>query len=152
MVSDVVDNGVVALENISRKIDDGLEPLEAAHKGASEVGGALLASTTTSLVIFAPMIFISGIVGQMFAQLAVVMIVTVSASLFVALTLTPTFAARILRPRAPDSNEDNVQWWEKSYVGALKRVVSHPWKTIMGSSLIAILTLVSLFFLSKNSV
>ncbi|MEC7986833.1 MAG: efflux RND transporter permease subunit, partial [Myxococcota bacterium] len=81
----VVDNGVVALENISRKLDDGLGAIKAAYEGASEVGGALLASTTTTLVIFAPMIFISGIVGQMFAQLAVVMIVTVSASLFVAL-------------------------------------------------------------------
>ena len=52
----VVDNGVVALENISRKLDEGLSPKDAAFQGASEVGGALLASTTTTLVIFAPMI------------------------------------------------------------------------------------------------
>ena len=79
----VVDNGVVALENISRKIDEGMDRFQAAYEGASEVGGALLASTTTTLVIFAPMMFIAGIVGQMFAQLAVVMIVTICASLFV---------------------------------------------------------------------
>ena len=93
----VVDNGVVALENISRKIDEGMDRFQAAHEGAAEVGGALLASTTTTLVIFAPMMFIAGIVGQMFAQLAVVMIVTICAS-FVALTATPTLSARFIKP------------------------------------------------------
>ena len=57
----VVDNGVVALENISRKLDEGFPPLEAAYEGASEVSGALIASTTTTLVTFAPMMFISGL-------------------------------------------------------------------------------------------
>jgi len=145
----VVDNGVVALENISRKMDDGLSPIDASYEGASEVGGALLASTTTSLVIFAPMIFISGIVGQMFAQLAVVMIVTVSASLFVALTLTPTMSARFIK-KAVISDTPKVEWWEKLYVKILKKTVHNPWKTIFGASVIAVMTLVSLMFLNSD--
>ncbi|MEC7984362.1 MAG: efflux RND transporter permease subunit, partial [Myxococcota bacterium] len=119
----------------------------AAYEGASEVGGALLASTTTTLVIFAPMIFISGIVGQMFAQLAVVMIVTVSASLFVALTLTPTLSARVLR-----ETEDKAKtvWWEHRYLAILKTSLKRPWMTIIGASFVAVCTFTSLLFLSSD--
>ena len=70
----VVDNGVVALENISRKLDEGFPPLEAAYERTDI--RALIASTTTTLVIFAPMMFISGIVGQC-SQLAIVMVTTI---------------------------------------------------------------------------
>ena len=90
----VVDNAIVVLENITRFVDEGVPPHEAADQGASEVGAAILASTLTTVVIFAPMIFVSGLVGIMFGQLAVIMIVTIGASLFVALTLTPMLAAR----------------------------------------------------------
>ena len=143
----VVDNGVVALENISRKIDEGMDRFQAAYEGASEVGGALLASTTTTLVIFAPMMFIAGIVGQMFAQLAVVMIVTICASLFVALTATPTLSARFIKPSGNGvvSEEDiELKWWEKRYVGALTASIARPWLTLISAVGIAIVTVVLL--------
>ncbi|MCB9699127.1 MAG: efflux RND transporter permease subunit [Alphaproteobacteria bacterium] len=96
----VVDNAIVVLENITRFVDEGVDSSEAARRGASEVSGALLASTATTVVIFAPMIFVSGLVGIMFGQLAVVMIVTIGASLFVAVTLTPMLSARWIQPQA----------------------------------------------------
>ena len=149
----VVDNGVVALENISRKIDEGMDRFQAAHEGAAEVGGALLASTTTTLVIFAPMMFIAGIVGQMFAQLAVVMIVTICASLFVALTATPTLSARFIKPSGNGVvNEEDVElkWWEKRYVGALTASIAKPWFTLISAIGIAIVTIVLLGLLGTD--
>ena len=149
----VVDNGVVALENISRKIDEGIDRYQAAYEGAAEVGGALLASTTTTLVIFAPMMFISGIVGQMFAQLAVVMIVTICASLFVALTATPTLAARFIKPsqEVPQDEESvELKWWEKRYVGALTTSIARPWFTLISAAGIGIVTVVLLGLLGTD--
>ena len=115
----VVDNGVVALENVSEKLMKAWTDFRLHMREHPKVGGALLASTTTTLVIFAPMMFIAGIVGQMFAQLAVVMIVTICASLFVALTATPTLSARFIKPSGSGgvSEEDiELKWWEKRYV------------------------------------
>jgi hydrophobic/amphiphilic exporter-1 (mainly G- bacteria), HAE1 family len=148
----VVDNGVVALENISRKIDEGIDPMQAAHEGASEVGAALVASTTTTLVIFAPMMFISGIVGQMFSQLAIVMIVTISASLVVSLTLTPTLAARLVKRDSRRTVEETSRekWWERSYVRLLDQSMRRPWFTLVGSGLVGVATVVLLSMLGTD--
>ena len=145
----VVDNGVVALENISRKLDEGLSPLDAAYEGASEVSGALIASTTTTLVIFAPMMFISGIVGQMFAQLAVVMITTICASLFVALSATPTMAGRLLKKENAEEATE-LKWWEKRYVSIVSASLNRPWLTIISSALIGVVTIVLLGLLGTD--
>jgi hydrophobic/amphiphilic exporter-1 (mainly G- bacteria), HAE1 family len=154
----VVDNGVVALENISRKIDEGHSKLDAAYEGAKEVSGALLASTTTTLVIFAPMIFISGIVGQMFAQLAVVMIVTISASLFVALSITPMLAGRLVnstKSEVVEFDEDGLvltktTWWENKYKDILSFSLKRPWFTLLGATGIGIVTIVLLSLLGTD--
>ena len=151
----VVDNGVVALENISRKIDEGMPKLEAATDGAAEVGAALLASTTTTLVIFAPMMFIQGLVGQMFGQLATVMITTVSASLFVALTLTPMLAARLVRPAKNVQVNDAATaveptWWERRYVKILSGSLKRPWFTLIGAASIGVATVALLSLLGSD--
>ena len=146
----VVDNAVVALENISRLIDEGGDGKEAAVTGAKEVSGALVASTLTTLVIFAPMMFIAGIVGQVFAQLAIVMIVTISASLFVALSLTPTMAARLIKPRGPIAKKVKVTWWENRYVTVLKRSIARPWFTLISAAIIGAVTLILLSLLGTD--
>lgn len=146
----VVDNGVVAIENISRNIDEGMEAKEAAVSGVSEVSGALVASTLTTLVIFAPMMFISGIVGQMFSQLAIVMIVTISASLFVALTLTPTMAARLISIREGEGDLNKEKWWENLYTDALSFSIARPWYTMISAAVIGVVTLFLLSLLGTD--
>ncbi|MFH0827653.1 MAG: efflux RND transporter permease subunit [Candidatus Omnitrophota bacterium] len=89
----VVDNAIVIVDNVSRKLDRGQKPKEAAIFGASEVGLAISASTFTTIVVFAPMIFLTGIVGVFFKQLAVMITVTLLASLFTALTFSPTLCS-----------------------------------------------------------
>jgi len=94
----VVDNAIVVYENIYRhRSEQGESKHEAALWGASEVGLAITASTATTVAIFVPIIFVKGITGVMFQQLAIVVIIVLLASLFCALTFAPMLSARILR-------------------------------------------------------
>lgn len=93
----VVDNSIVILENITRYMERGVKPYVAATVGTAEVGAAVLASTLTTLAVFIPLMFITGFSGVMFKQLAFVMSAAVGASLFIALTLIPSVAARRLK-------------------------------------------------------
>ncbi len=91
----MVDNAIVVLENIFRLRENGSEPRKAAHQGSSEVAAAIVASTLTTLAIFLPLIFLEGVSGVMFRQLAYVIGFTLLCSLVVALTLVPMLASRI---------------------------------------------------------
>jgi HAE1 family hydrophobic/amphiphilic exporter-1 len=90
----IVDDAIVVLENISRKRDQGLPPLEAANRGAREVAAAVTASTLTTVAVFFPMVFVQGIAGQLFADQALVVTGSLLFSLVVSFTLTPMMAAR----------------------------------------------------------
>lgn len=92
----VVDNAVVVLENIIRHRESGEDIQPAAITGTSEVGLAVSASTLTTVVIFLPLIFLKGVVGVMFHQLAYIVSATLLASLFVSLTLTPMLTSKLL--------------------------------------------------------
>jgi len=103
----VVDDAIVILENILRHLEGGSRPREAAIYGASEVGLAVLVSSLSIVVVFAPMFFAGGLTGVMFSQLAFTVIVTILASLFASLTLTPALASRILHKETKNpSNKD----------------------------------------------
>ncbi|MBW1971775.1 MAG: efflux RND transporter permease subunit [Deltaproteobacteria bacterium] len=90
----VVDDGIVVLENIVRHIERGGRLKASAIFGASEMGMAITASTMSVVVVFVPLMFITGIVGVMFKQLAFVIVVTLLASLFTALSMTPMLSSR----------------------------------------------------------
>jgi HAE1 family hydrophobic/amphiphilic exporter-1 len=93
----VVDNTIVVFENIKRHIDNGERPTQAAIFGTSEMGMAISASTLTTIAVFIPMVFMEGIVGVLFKQLAILTSVTILSSLFTALTLTPMLASILLK-------------------------------------------------------
>jgi HAE1 family hydrophobic/amphiphilic exporter-1 len=93
----VVDNAIVVVDNAMRHLERGKRPQEAAIFGTSEILLAVGASTLTTVVVFLPMLFISGVVGIIFGELAVIITVTLLASLFTALTFTPMLCARWLR-------------------------------------------------------
>lgn len=92
----VVDNAIVVTDNVYRYREKGESPKEAAMKGASEVGLAISASTLTTVVVFLPMAFLTGIIGIMFKQLAILVIVILLASLFTALTFSPMLCSKLL--------------------------------------------------------
>jgi len=93
----VVDNAIVVLENIVQHIEKGSRPRQASIFGTSEMGMAITASTATTLMVFIPMIFVGGVVGLLFKQLAILTTATMVASLVTSLSLTPAAASNLLR-------------------------------------------------------
>lgn len=106
----VLDAAIVVLENIVRLRESGEQAEHAALKGASQVWGALLASTVTTVAIFLPVVFLKDEAGQLFADLALTIAVAVTASLVVALTIVPTAAGRWLAKL--DLHDPHEKWWD----------------------------------------
>ena len=103
----LVDNGIVVLENISRYRAEGEDLVPAAIKGASEVGGAVIASTLTTIAVFLPLAFVDGVAGQLFRDQALTVTFALAISLAVAVTLIPMMASasgRKAPPRGPGSS------------------------------------------------
>src|ERR1700687_2735821 len=92
-----VDDAIVVIENISRHIENGMEPYEAAMKGASEIGFTVLSMSTSLVAVFIPILLMGGVVGRLFREFAVVLSVAIGVSLFISLTATPMMCARFLR-------------------------------------------------------
>ncbi len=108
----LLDNAIVVLENIYRLQESGEPPMKAAVNGTREVSSAIVASTLTTLAVFMPMVFIRGMAGIMFKQLAYVVSFALICSLFVALTLIPMLSSRVLRVTRL-ANPHPKKWSEK---------------------------------------
>jgi hydrophobe/amphiphile efflux-1 (HAE1) family protein len=92
----VVDDAIVMLENIYRHIEDGMKPMEAAIKGAGEIGFTIISISCSLIAVFIPLLLMSGIVGRLFREFAVTVSIAVIISAFVSLTLTPMMCSRFL--------------------------------------------------------
>jgi HAE1 family hydrophobic/amphiphilic exporter-1 len=95
----VVDDAIVMLENIVRHIEMGESPMDAALRGAEEVGFTILSMTLSLAAVFIPLIFMAGVIGRLFREFAVTISVAILVSGFVSLTLTPMLCARFLKPQ-----------------------------------------------------
>ncbi|GAA3732612.1 efflux RND transporter permease subunit [Salinicoccus jeotgali] len=115
----LVDNAVVVIENIYRHLSMGKTPRQAASVGTKEVAGAITASSMTTAAVFLPVVFVSGLVGQLFTPFAVAVVFSLLASLFVALTVVPMLASRILD--APDDNEEEKRR-DRRYMKGLRKL------------------------------
>jgi hydrophobe/amphiphile efflux-1 (HAE1) family protein len=93
----VVDDAIVMIENVSRHIEMGKTPMQAALDGAGEIGFTVLSISISLVAVFIPLLLMSGMVGRMFQEFAVTVTVAIAVSVFVSLTLTPMMAARLLR-------------------------------------------------------
>ncbi|MDE1943159.1 MAG: efflux RND transporter permease subunit [Betaproteobacteria bacterium] len=102
----VVDDAIVMLENISRHIESGLPPLEAALKGAKEVSFTVISISVSLIAVFVPLLLMGGLVGRMFREFAVVLSVAVLVSLVISLTTTPMMCARLLRKTGESPQPD----------------------------------------------
>src|SRR5881296_145908 len=100
----VVDDAIVVIENITRHIEGGMKPYEAAMKGASEIGFTVLSMSTSLVAVFIPILLMGGIVGRLFREFAVVLSVAIGVSLLISLTTTPMMCARFLRPETGRHN------------------------------------------------
>ncbi len=93
----VVDDAIVMLENVYRHIEEGLPPMEAAFKGAKEIGFTILSISLSLVAVFIPLLLMGGIVGRLFREFALTVTMTIAVSAFVALTLSPVMCSRVLR-------------------------------------------------------
>jgi CzcA family heavy metal efflux pump len=123
----VIDDAVVVIEAIHRELMAGLPPREAAARGVSQLAGPVLSSTITTVVVFAPLAFIEGVVGTFFAALSLALAAAVIASLVLALTLVPLLAARLGPPAAHPLEEK----LSHSYGRSLGRVLGRPWVIVL---------------------
>ncbi|MCC6598766.1 MAG: efflux RND transporter permease subunit [Alphaproteobacteria bacterium] len=123
----VVDDAIVVLENIYRRIEEGEPPLSAAFYGTRQVSFAVIATTLVLIAVFAPITFLEGDLGRLFTEFAITMVAAVSFSTFVAVTLCPMLASKILRKteRGGFSTKiDNVfQKFSNGYTRVLKRAL-----------------------------
>jgi multidrug efflux pump len=94
----VVDDAIVVLENITRFIEEGMTPVQAAYRGAKEIGFTVLSMSVSLVAVFIPILLMGGIVGRLFREFAVVLSIAITVSLLVSLTTTPTMCAKFLRP------------------------------------------------------
>jgi len=93
----VVDDAIVMIENIVRHIENGEPPLQAAMRGAGEIGFTVISLTLSLIAVFIPLLFMTGLVGRMFREFALTLTIAVVASAVISLTLTPMMCARLLR-------------------------------------------------------
>ena len=131
----VVDDAIVVLENIMRHVEAGMRPLDAALKGAREVGFTVLSMSLSLVAVFLPVLFMGGIVGRLFHEFAVTLSVAIGISLLVSLTVTPMLAARWLRPHrvaasgAPVRPSGLAGAWDRihrGYARSLRWALGHP--------------------------
>ena len=127
----VVDDAIVVLENIYRRIEMGETALVAAYKGAREVGFAVIATTLALIAVFVPISFLEGDVGRLFSEFALTMAVAVAFSSLVALSLSPMLASKLLRSRIRRGRlnraiNNGFEWLRQIYRSSLKTVLKHP--------------------------
>ncbi|HWD20798.1 MAG TPA: multidrug efflux RND transporter permease subunit [Verrucomicrobiae bacterium] len=146
----VVDDAIVMIENIVRFIEAGDPPMEAALKGAKQIGFTIISLSLSLIGVFIPLIFMTGIVGRLFREFAITMSIAVVVSAVVSLTLTPMMCARLLRPENEDKHgwfyrwtEGFFQWMLGAYDHGLRWVLRHQFFTLM----VAVATLVATVWL-----
>jgi multidrug efflux pump len=153
----VVDDAIVMIENISRFIEEGAAPLEAALKGAEQIGFTILSLTISLIAVLIPLLFMGDIVGRLFREFAVTLAVTILMSAAVSLTLTPMMSAKLLR-HTPD---DQQTWFYRRsekvfndtiafYGRTLEWVLEHETETLLVAIGTLVLTIVLYIVVPKG--
>ena len=128
----VVDDAIVVLENIYTKVEDGLDPKEAAREGSVEIYFAVISTTIAVVAVFLPVIFLEGLTGRLFREFGLVVASAVAISSFVSLTLTPMMSSKLLKKRAVQpwlyrKTEPFFNGLTEAYSGALAGFMKNRW-------------------------
>jgi len=137
----VVDDAVVVLENISRHVEEGVKPLQAALLGAREVGFTVLSMSISLIAVFIPILLMGGIVGRLFREFAVTLSAAILVSLVVSLTTTPMMCARLLRPREEEPKHGRVYQATERAFNALQSGYERSLDWALGHGLVMMLIL-----------
>jgi multidrug efflux pump len=116
----VVDDAIVVLENITRYLEQGMKPVQAAYRGAREIGFTVLSMSTSLVAVFIPILMMGGIVGRLFREFAVTLSAAIAVSLIVSLTTTPSMCAQLLKSLHEEKHGHAYQASQKVFDGILK--------------------------------
>ena len=127
----VVDDAIVVIENITRHLEDGMKPMQAALKGAEEIGFTVLSMSVSLIAVFIPILMMSGVVGRLFREFAVILSVSIAISMVVSITVTPMMCAWLLKEDHGhgylyNQSEKFFQWVISTYASALDVALNHP--------------------------
>jgi len=127
----VVDDAIVVIENITRYLEQGLHPFQAALKGAQEIGFTVLTISTSLIAVFIPLLLMGGIVGRLFHEFAVTLSVAIIVSLVISLTATPSMCAHLLKQQESHgwfyrTSERHFKWIVGVYARTLSKVLDFP--------------------------
>ena len=146
----VVDDAIVMIENIVRFIEAGETPMQAALKGARQIGFTIISLSVSLIAVFIPLLFMTGVVGRLFREFAITLSVAVAVSAIVSLTLTPMMCARLLKPESESRHGSLYQATDRMFKGLLNAydrsllwVLRHQLFTLM----VAVVTLVGTIWL-----
>jgi HAE1 family hydrophobic/amphiphilic exporter-1 len=133
----VVDDAIVMVEVIWRRIEEGEAPFEAALAGSGEIAFTIMSISISLIAVFTPLMFMGGVVGRLMREFAITLSATVVLSILLSLSLTPMLCARFLKPPSPPSNritkalEHGFTWLEDSYARGLDKVLEYKFITLM---------------------
>ncbi len=133
----VVDDAIVMIENISRYIEEGEEPMQASLKGAEQIGFTIISLTFSLIAVLIPLLFMGDVVGRLFREFAITLAVSILISAAISLTLTPMLCARLL-VHVPEGSEKGfhrwaghfLEWIMNQYAVQLRWVLRHQWLTL----------------------
>jgi len=144
----VVDDAIVVLEDITRYMEQGMGPVQAAFRGAREIGFTVLSMSTSLIAVFIPILLMQGLVGRLFREFAVVLSTAIAMSLVISLTVTPMLCAKFLRPESETkhgriyrASERGFDWMLKLYRGSLGVVLRHQPLTLLATIGTAVLSI-----------
>jgi multidrug efflux pump len=153
----VVDDAIVMIENISRFLEEGMPPLEAALTGAEQIGFTIVSLTVSLVAVLIPLLFMGDVVGRLFREFAVTLAVTIVISAVVSLTLTPMMCSRILR-HDPKQKQSRLYQWSENFFNrliafygrTLRVVLRYQTITLLVALATLVLTVVLYIFIPKG--
>ncbi len=143
----VVDDAIVMIENISRFIEEGERPMDAALKGAEQIGFTIVSLTVSLIAVLIPLLFMGDVVGRLFREFAVTLAVTIVISAVVSLTLTPMMSARILR-HEPKEQQGRIYRWSESVFDRMIAFYGRTLKFVLRYQTITLLVALSTLLLT----
>ncbi|HJU09959.1 MAG TPA: multidrug efflux RND transporter permease subunit [Candidatus Binataceae bacterium] len=153
----VVDDAIVMIENIDRFLEAGDSPLDAALKGAGQIGFTIVSLTVSLIAVLIPLLFMGDIVGRLFREFAITLAVTILVSAVVSLTLTPMMSSRLLKTKGHEQEGRFYAWSERAYERViqgygrtLKWVLGHQTATLLVTAATLVFTILLYIFVPKG--
>ncbi len=140
----VVDDAIVMIENISRFIEEGMSPMQAALKGSEQIGFTIMSLTVSLIAVLIPLLFMSDVVGRLFREFAITLAVTILVSAFVSLTLTPMMCSRILKDKA-HAKQTRFYHWSEDVFNSIIALYGRALKVILRFRFTTLLVTISTF-------